>query len=204
VKRPSALSRLIGAPLVALLLLAACTAVSIEWFAGDAPWWLGLLALLTALHTLSSLGQVSRYKAWAAKWQAMGEPEHAAARVQPNGGDREVGQKIAPENRARRHPLRIAVAVLFALAIPASVASNSVEPSGALTCLWLASCLYLVFAVVRGMTRRGGKRHEKKAVAAKEQSRSPFVDWALPRASSSPSRADATRHLPDYCARLVS
>jgi hypothetical protein len=192
-----------GAPLVALLLLAACAAVFIEWFAGDAPWWLGLVALFMTLHTLSSLGQTSRYKAWAAKWQAMGEPEHAAARVLPNGGDREVRQKIAPDNHARRHPLRIAIAALFALAIPAYVADGN-EGSIALGCLWLASCLYLVVAVVRGMTRRGGKRPEQRAVAAKEQSGNPFVEWTLPRASSSPSRADATHHLPDYCARLLT
>ncbi len=202
-KRPSALTGLMGTPLVALPLFAACAAAGVEWFAGDAPWWLGVVALFTGLHTLSSLGQVSRYKAWAAKWQAMGEPEHAAARVPANGGDREVRQKIAPDNHARRHPLRIAIAALFALAIPAYVADGN-EGSIALGCLWVASCLYLVVAVVRGMMRRGGKRPDQRAVAAKEQSGSPFVEWALPRASSSPSRAEAVRHLPDYCARLLS
>jgi hypothetical protein len=202
-KRPSALTRLMGAPLVALLLLAACATVSIEWFAGDAPWWLGVGALFTGLHTLSSVGRVSRYKAWAAKWQAMGEPEQAAARVLPNGGDREVGQKIAPDYRARRHALRIAIAALFALAIPAYVADGN-EGSIALGCLWLASCVYLAVAVVRGTMRRGGKRHEQRTAPQKRETENPIVTWVMNRPSSSPSRAEATRALPDYCARLLT
>jgi len=33
---------------------------------------------------------------------------------------------------------------------------------------------------------------------------SDVVEWVLPRASSSPSRADAMRRLPEYSARLIA
>jgi hypothetical protein len=52
--------------------------------------------------------------------------------------------------------------------------------------------------------RRGVKRHEAKAVAAREETESPFVEWVMDRAASSPSRAEAERNLPEYSRRLLA
>jgi hypothetical protein len=48
------------------------------------------------------------------------------------------------------------------------------------------------------------KRGEKKAVEVAKKEEAPFVVWTMKGALSSPSRADAARQLPDYCARLLS
>ena len=60
-------------------------------------------------------------------------------------------------------------------------------------------------------------RRARTSVAVKESPASPatatkantadvvdVVQWVLPPASSSPSRADAMRQVPDYCARLLT
>ena len=198
-KRPSALTRLMGAPLVALLLFAACAAVGIEWFSGDASWWLGVGAVFTVLKTLSSLGEVSRYKAWDAKWQAMGEPTKPVPAGTPQ--------------RPRRSWLLLTVAVLVFVAVPvcltptpddqwASSDSDALVP--ALLLAWCAAAVYLAVRLLRRLFRRSVKRRDEKAVEPAKKEETPFVEWALPRASSSPSRTDATRRLPDYCARLLS
>ncbi len=201
--RPSLLTRLMAGRLMSIVLLLACGATGLGCFAGEVSWWLGLLALFMALQTLSAIGQVRRYKAWAVKWQAMAAPVNATPRVLPNDAAGGVGQKASSGTKCRRHGwLRISVAALLALAIPAYV-GDSGAPSAALTWLWLAACLYLAFRLVRGTMRRGGRRPEQKAVAAREETEAPFVMWVMDRASSSPSRAEAEHNLPEYSARLL-
>ena len=187
-KRPSLLTRLMGARLIALVLLIACGVVFVGWFEGGAPWWLGFVALFTALQTLSSVGQVRRYKAWAAKWQAMGEPMSAPPRL--------------IEKKRRHGWLPVIVAALLTLAIPVYVGDGSDMVSSALTCLWVAACLYLAFRFLRRVMRRGAKRREEKSMTARKETETPFVAWVMGRASSSPSRAEAERNLPEYSARV--
>jgi hypothetical protein len=202
-KRPSALTRLLGVPLVALLLLLGCGVAVVACLQGGAPRWLGFIALLTALQSLSALGQVRRYKAWAAKWRAMGEPVNAPPHIAPKDAGGGTGRK-PPSSPKRRHGrLRIVVAALLALAIPAFVGDGGDAVSSALTCLWLLACLYLAFRLLRRILRRGRKHREQAAVASKGETAMPFVTWVMDRASSSPSRAEAQRNVPDYCARLL-
>ncbi len=203
--RPSIFTRLMGGRLVALVLLLASGAVILGWFADDAPWWFGTIALLTAMQTLAAVGQVRRYKDWSAKWQAMAEPVGAARPVPPNDDKRAVRQNPASTAREpRRGRLRVMVAALLALLIPVYVADASDTVSSALTCLWLAACLYLGFRLLAGLMRRGDrKRHEQKA-APKQEAENPFVTLVMDRPSSSSSRAEAPRALPDYCARLLT
>jgi hypothetical protein len=204
-KRPSALTRLMGAPLIALVLLLASGAVFVGWLAGGAPWWLGFIALFMALQTLSAVGQVSRYKAWSAKWQAMGEPVGAPRRIPPNRGEEVVRQTPASSPKEpRRGRLRLIVAALLALAIPIYAGNGSDTVSPALTCLWLAACLYLAFRLLRRLMRRSPKRHDQEAAPRTREAESAFVTWVMNRPSSSPSRAEATRALPDYCLRLLT
>jgi hypothetical protein len=202
--QPSILTRLMASRFVALLLLLACGAVILECVADGASWWLGFIALLTALQTLSAVSQVRRYKQWAAKWQAMAEPVGAPRRIPPNQLEEVVRQNPASTAKEpRRGRLRIIVAALLALAIPVYVGDGSDRVSSALACLWLAACLYLAFRLLRRVMRRGAKRHEPRTAPGMREVENPFVTWVTDRASSSPSRAEATRALPDYCARLL-
>jgi hypothetical protein len=197
--RPSILTRLMGCRLIALVLLIASGAAILGWLAGGAPWWIGVIALLTAMQTLSAVGQVRRHKAWAAKWQAMGEPVGAPRRIPPIDGEKAIRQNPAsPAKEPRRGRLRAIVAALLALAIPVYVGDGSDMVSSALTCLWLAACLYLAFRILRRVMRRRSKRHEQ-STALKREAETPFVTWVMKRPSSSPSRAEAMRVLPDYC-----
>jgi hypothetical protein len=189
--QPSLLTRLMASRFIALVLLFACGAVIVEWLAGGASWWLGIIALLVAMQTLSAVGKVSRYKAWSVEWQAMGEPIDAPA------------ARLAQKPR-RKWVLRTITALLFA-GIPAYLPEiQDGDPLlTALTALWMAVCLYLAFKVMRGLARRMMKRRTVKAEVAKARADAAPVAWPLDRASSSPSRAEAERNLPEYCARLL-
>jgi hypothetical protein len=74
----------------------------------------------------------------------------------------------------------------------------------ALTLLWLAVALYLVLKLANRW-RRAVVRAPASASAGASKNSAAWhgVEWMLLPATSSPSRADATRQLPDYCARLI-
>ncbi len=202
-KPPSMLTRLMAGRLMSIMLLLACGAIGLGCFAGEASWWLGLVALFMVLQTLSAIGQVRRYKEWAAKWQAMAGPVGAQRPAPAN--DRGVGQNAASAvKEPRRGRLRIVVAVLLVLAIPVYVADGTDMVSSGLRCLWFAACLYLAARLLRRIFRRGAKSQERRSVAGRPKAESPFVAWVMAPASSSPSRTEAVRALPDYCAPLLS
>ena len=67
---------------------------------------------------------------------------------------------------------------------------------------WIAVCLWLMFLAVRGMVRRA--RARRMRVVEKAVAQDAPVTLLIEPASSSPSRNDAVRALPDYCARLLS
>jgi hypothetical protein len=183
--RPSFSARVAGSPLGALLLFLVYAAVVAGWYEGQVVWWLALGSVGAAIRTLSAVGRVRRYKAWLAAWNAMGATEEAAP-------SRE-------EKRRRRRQLFVTVAALLLLAIPVclSYLQGNEESRAALALLWVAACLYLVGLVLRSITRRMAKRRKAQREATKP------VEWMLGRASSSPSRSEATRKLPEYCGRLL-
>lgn len=183
--RPPLLVRVAGSPLPAFLLFLGYAAIIVSWSQGEAPWWLALAAVGASLRTLSAIRRLRRYKAWLAEWNAMG------ATKQPQ----------RKERRGGRRRVLITGAVLLLLAIPAGfrhLQSNE-ERGMALTLLSVTACVCLLLVVLRSIRRRMAKRRktEPEAPAA------PVVEWMLGRASSSPSRSEAARKLPDYSARLL-
>lgn len=183
--RPPLLVRVAGSPLPAVLLFAGYAATVAGWYEGQVVWWLALMAVAASLRTLGAVGQVRRYKAWLAEWNAMGVVEQ-------------------PRPKVKRGNLRrafITGAALLALAIPTCLPSlqGSDAGRGAAVMLWLAACVYLGMVMLRGIARRRARRRkaEPDAVAA------PVVAWMLGRASSSPSRVEAARKLPEYSSRLL-
>lgn len=183
--RPPLLVRMAGSPLPAFLLFMAYAAIVAGWYQGEAPWWLALAAVGASLRTLAAIGRLRRYKAWLAEWNAMGAAE------QPRPKEKRSGQRR----------LFIAVAALLLLAIPAAFPhlQGNAASGSALRLIWALACIYLAVPLLRSVKRRMAKRRkaEPEAVDA------PVVEWTLGRASSSPSRFEAARKLPEYCTRLL-
>jgi len=82
--RPALFVRVAGSPRSAVLLFMCYTAVVVGWCEGTIVWWLGLAAVGLFIRTLSAVGQLRRYKAWLAEWNAMGAKEEPAPRLRKN------------------------------------------------------------------------------------------------------------------------
>lgn len=183
--RPTLLVRIAGSPLGAFLLFLVYAAVIAGWYEGQVVWWLALGSVGAAIRTLSAVGRVRRYKAWQAEWNAMGAREESA-----------------PQNRDKRGARRsVFLASLLLLAIPMCLPylGGNEEWRTALSLLWVVACLFVVGLALRSITRRVSKRLKSR----REVVYAP-VKWMLGRASSSPSRTEAARKLPEYCTRLLN
>ena len=190
--RPSVMVRLAGAPRIAVLLWIGCAVVVAGWYEAHAPWWQALIAVAIAKRTLSAMGQLRRYKQWAAEWNAMGAPDDRPAPVRQ-------AQRAAPHTGVGSRVL-VGVAALIAVCLPFSGAGSS----DGVICLWLAACLFLGWKVVGAVRRKGGGSGKVMSQRGKaEADGDDMVGWLLPRATSSPSRMDAMRNLPEYSARLI-
>jgi cytochrome bd-type quinol oxidase subunit 2 len=183
--RPPLLVRVAGSPLPAFLLFVGYAAVVAGWYEGDLTWWLALAAVGASMRTLSAVGRVRRYKAWLAEWNAMNATE----------------QPQVKEKRGGRRRLFVTGAALLLLAIPAGFQhlQGNEQWGTALTLLWIVACVYLLGVVLRSIKRRMAKRRKTEQEAAAV----PVVEWMLGRASSSPSRSEAARKLPEYSTRLL-
>ena len=180
--RPSLQVRAAGSPLGALLLLCGYAAVIAGWYQGYLAWWLAAAAALASLRTFSSVGHVRRYKAWLAEWNAM-------------SGNTDTPR---PKRKLGRGFFMTGAAVmLVAIPIGISLLQDGDGMGTVLTLLWIAAGLYLVYVALRSVASRMAQRGETKADTAP-------ATWMLGRASSSPSRADAEKNLPEYCARLIA
>jgi hypothetical protein len=178
---PSPWARLAGAPIVAILLFVLYGTIITAWFQGSVPWWLAAVACLAALKTLKAMGDVRRYKVWLAQWNAMdGQAEAKPARKLPSVG-------------------RVLILLAAAIFIYPLLQAPGTHDSALKEAAWVASGLYLVFALVRFILRRVRKGRD-----AQGEGESKPVGWLIDRASSAPSREEATAQLPDYCASLLS
>jgi hypothetical protein len=143
-----------------------------------------LVAVYIASHTANSVRELRAYNGWTQQWQAM------------------AGVTAAPPRRMKKHPaLDNAVGMVAVVALPwlESLVSDRMERR-LLVLLWLVVCLVLLFRGVRGVVRFIKARCVRSKV---ESTQIQPVSWLVDRASSSPSRADAMRQLPDYSGRLI-
>jgi hypothetical protein len=73
-----------------------------------------------------------------------------------------------------------------------------------LTAVWCCTAVYLLWKLAARLRRaRFTAAGTASAGERKNSAAADVVEWALPGASSSPSRADAMRNLPEYSARLI-
>jgi hypothetical protein len=162
------------------LLFTLYVALIVSWNQGNTPWWLALGAVGAGLRTWRAVRHVRAYKAWAAEWRAMGASDEAP-----------------PLPRPRSYRWVYFILTAFAIGVPASLSSvHDNGESTALVWLWMLSCLLLFVKLCRVMMRRRKQRREVEGLSAP-------IEWAMGRASSSPSRAVAQKQLPEYVLRVL-
>jgi hypothetical protein len=197
---PTSMTRLVGTPRTANVLYVGAGLLVFGWFGGAVPWWLGIVALCSVGTVRKAVLDVRRYDAWAADWQAMGRQGMASPRPPAKPSFRMRNQNVPPW-------VSITIASLSLVVFPVLIAAPGADETirHTLTLMWLGMALYLLwklaarlrraFVKAAGTTRAG----DRKNGAATD-----VVAWVLPRASSSPSRADATRRLPEFSARVMT
>lgn len=194
---PTSATRFIGTPRKANVLYVGAGLLVFGWFGGAVPWWMAIMALCFVGTVRKAVLEVRRYDAWAADWRAMGRP----------GMPPRLAAKPSFRMRHMNTPPWVCVttAALSLLVIPVIMAAPGADASlrQLLTLLWLGAALYLLWKLAARL-RRSVVRSAGAASAGRSKGTSPdVVEWALPRASSSSSRADAVRRLPEYSARLL-
>ena len=192
--QPTFAKRLAGRPPVTAVLFLFYGLLIIGWLKGGVPWWLALIAMIGVSRTFRSWRDLRRYNTWLASWQEMGADDTAA-------------QRPPAKQRAAFSMGRAAVIVALMLAIALPVGFKGSAPSAGVLWLWAGACLFLVGKAVYRVVRVGRRivaRPARQAVKAETAGTDAPVTWLLPRASSSPSRADAALRLPEYSARLIT
>jgi hypothetical protein len=184
--RPSIGVRFAGSRPGALVLLGLCMWGVVAWYQGKASQWLMLAALMAGLWTLKCVARMRGYGAWAGAWEAMGADG-------------------APGQVKKRQVLRwcwlLAIGVHVALIIfwPGASAPLASAFEDAVVADWFFLGTLALVSAGRLLVRRRrvkAAKHDAKLEAAP-------VAWLLGRASSSPSRAEAARNVPAYCAGLL-
>ena len=195
--QPTWVTRFVGAPRIAAVLYVGLGLLLLGWAGGEVSWWLGVAALCGVGKVRKAVRDVRNYNQWWTAWQSMGA---AIAPPQP------ATLKPPLRKRAASSWAGVIVAAVSFVVIPffAAVPGVSEALREGLTALWCFMVLYLVYklavTIVRGLRRKSGITGSK---AKAQRGAEDVVEWVLPRASSSPSRADAMRNLPDYSARLI-
>ena len=135
-------------------------------------------------------------------WHCDGEPWPAA---------RGNAKPSVPKRKASSGWAGVVVAFVSVVVIPFFSAAPGTDEAlrNGLGLLWLGMALYLVCASsIAKLYRTALRRSRSVSVGAANAGAIAgeavdVVQWALPPASSSPSRADAVRNLPEYSARLI-
>jgi hypothetical protein len=191
------MTRFLGTPRIANTLCLGCLGSVVAWYAGEIPWWLALGAVFFIPTVRKAVQDVRRYDQWFAEWQGMGN----------------ASREVAPKRPAHRQGVfpgwvNVTLAVLSLGVILIFVASPATsEPVRRNLALFLLGfAVYLLCKTIVALRRRRLLRVAGTASAggSKTVATEEVVRWTLPRAASSPSRTDAMRNVPDYCARLMA
>ena len=197
---PTSTTRFIGTPRNANVLYAGAVLLVFGWFGGAVPWWLGLVALCSVGTIRKAVQDVRSYDAWASDWQAMGRPGMSSPRPATKPSFRMRHQNTPPW-------VCVTIATLSLVVIPFFMAAPGTDESlrQLLTLLWLGAALYLLWKLAARLRRAFVKdAGTTRAGDRKKSATADVVAWVLPRASFSPSRADAIRQLPEYSARVMT
>lgn len=194
---PTSMTRFLGTPRIATTLCLGCLATVVAWYAGEIPWWLALGALFFIPTVRKAVQDVRRYDQWYGAWQGMGNASGDATPKRP-----EHRQGVFPRwVNVTLAVLSLAVILIFAT----SPVANPAVRKDMTVFLW-GFAVYLLCKTIAAIRRRRLLRIAGTASAggSKPAAKAEIVRWTLPRAASAPSRADAMRNVPDYCARLMA
>jgi hypothetical protein len=195
--QPHIIIRFIGSPLVTLVLLSGSGFFIYGWWTGHTVWWVALFAVGIIYRTLQAFNRMRNYNAWVA--------ERRALRAEVDGVPL---PKNKPTTRAR---VLIAVVLVVAISVylgqPHPDAANNQPLTTTLGFILAAASLYLAWKFIAFFGRKAyglvTGRKGRQAITGETQTDAP-VTWLVGRASSSPSRAQAQKALPEYCARLIA
>jgi hypothetical protein len=170
--------------------VAGAATVIYGWWLGHTVWWLAVAALGVVFRTLGAVGAVRRYKAWAARFEAMG-------RV---GG--------APPPASKPHPWMRGmgiVAALITIPIVSALPTMQYNPnlSIALHWAWGLLALYSLYRVLRVLWHRAGRVMDRRRQVRIAKSLDEPISIALGSVGGSPTRASIERNLPNYCEKLL-
>jgi H+/gluconate symporter-like permease len=190
-RRPPLTVRFFGSPPVALAVVAVAAVAVVGWYQDHIRIWLAIGAVVAAWRSLGAVTWKRRYKAWVADWQAIGAEEEAPRAKKK----RKYGWAL----------ITVALLLLALVILPLCQPGPERESwHEAVTVTWLATCLLAVLVpvvtLVRAVLRRITSRRKARA---ETQAKTAPVAWLVARPSSSPSRAEVERALPEYCARLL-
>jgi len=193
------MTRFIGTPRNANVLYAGAGLLVFGWFGEAVPWWLGLVALCSVGTVRKAVQDVRSYDAWRSDWQAMGRPG-TAPRPAAKRSFRMRHQNTPPW-------VCVTIAALSLVVIPVFIAAPGADETVRQN-LTVTSCcmaLYLLWKLAVRLRRAFFKAAGTKSAGGRKSSvAADVVAWVLPRASSSPSRADAMRRLPEFSARVMT
>ena len=192
-KSPSTMTRFIGTQPVPALLCAGVGLIILAWISGAVPWWVGIMALFFGGTVVNDAQKVKAYDAWFAQWQAMG------------GVSASLRAEKKPPSRGR---LTLQAGVLGFVAwvvwnmVPAGQKPSQGE--SVVWCVMVFGCVWSTCRLLAAFRREGaGSVAVTKKTATETKSTNEVVEWSLPPASSSPSRLNAVRNLPEYAASLL-
>jgi hypothetical protein len=196
--QPTPMTRFVGKPRVAAVLYVGLGLAVLGWAEGAVPWWLGVAALCTAGSVRKAVQDVRSYKQWWTAWAAMGAagapPRPATSKLDARG------------RKASSSWAGVIVAAVALVMIPVWMAAPGASEAlrQGLTAVWCCTAVYLLWKLAARLRRaRFTAAGTASAGERKNSAAADVVEWALPGASSSPSRADAMRNLPEYSARLI-
>ncbi len=182
--RPSWLVRLAGSPAGSVLVILFCGCIIAGWWEGLIRGWVAFAAAWIILQTISARKQVRRYNAWVGEWREMGGESVPAARKRSTA--KLWGGAV------------VLVAVLLAIG---RLFPKQPQQGEAFAVVWCpAFAALLASRLIPLLRRRSGKRAAVKQAKAETEP----VAWVVGRASSSPSRAEAEKNLPEYAARVLN
>ena len=174
--RPTPLQAIIGNPFLCIPLMLGAIYIGYLWMAGQAPWWMALLALIGASGVAKAAQQVRAYSAWKRDWESAGSTP-----------------------RPMRLPSGKAIKYLVGLGCWGWLAWMSLEVQStpamdlAVMSFWLGSVIMVIAAVVRAI----------RGPSTPKAGRNVVVGVCLPAARQSSSVQNAMAALPAHCQQLM-
>lgn len=187
-KTPPLLTRFLGNPVVVLCMCAWFLHALAGWYLLQPSISESIVAGCFAVASLRAWRTMRTHQAWLRQWNDTGQMEA------------ETPARISADRRRRKSALVFVLPVLALMML--MLAANNARPDE-LPLLRLLSLGCIAWLVVAALTRKFRKHGGGQASSAAKVETPSAVAWVSGPASSAPSRAFATSHLPDYALSVM-